>query len=98
MPGRTGCLRAGRCSAVGKPYRLLRRRLYAVRVVSYPGGFYVIVKLLGRNTNIGNAPVTPNVDSAHVLVEIESGGTGICYDGGTAPCTGSGNTQTCKVQ
>lgn len=72
---------------------------YGVRkakVVSYPGGFYVIVKLLGRNTNIANAPVAAT-DSAHVLVEIESGGTGICYDGGTAPCTTAGNTQTCKV-
>ena len=51
----------------------------------------------GRNTNITNAPVTANVDNVHVMVEIEAVGVGICYDGITAPCTGTGNTQTCKV-
>lgn len=68
-----------------------------IKVVSFPGGAYVITKLLGRNTNISNAPVAAGVDNAHVLVEIEAGGTGICYDGDTGACTGTGNTQTCKV-
>ena len=67
-----------------------------IKVVGIAGA-YIITKLQGRNTNIGSAPVVAGTDAAHVLVEIEAGGAGVCYDGATAPCRGSGNTQTCKV-
>jgi hypothetical protein len=68
------------------------------RVIDYGGGFYIVDKFFGANQNIGNAPVTPGVDAAHALVEIyDGGGNGTCYDGVTAPCTGSGNTQKCKA-
>ena len=41
----------------------------------------------------------PNVSKAYVRVEIEAGGTGVCYDGdsGLGFCTGTGNTQICKL-
>jgi hypothetical protein len=68
-----------------------------IKVIGIVGGAYVIAKMKGRNTNIGNAPVVAGTDAAHVLVEIEAAGAGVCYDGATAPCTGSGNTQKCKV-
>jgi hypothetical protein len=71
------------------------------RVVDYAGtfpGFYVVDKFFGANQNIANAPVTPGVDAVHALVEIYDGaGAGTCYDGVTAPCSGAGNTQKCKV-
>ena len=67
------------------------------QIVDYTIGLHIITKLLGANTNITNAPLTPNVDAAYVMVEIEQAGVGICYDGVTTPCTGSGNTQTCKA-
>jgi hypothetical protein len=67
------------------------------QIVDYVSGLHVITKLLGANTNITNAPLVPNVDNAYVLVEIEQSGVGVCYDGVTTPCTGSGNTQTCKA-
>lgn len=74
---------------------------YGVRrakVISVPGG-YVIVNLIGKNTNITNAPVTPNVSKAYVRVEIESGGVGVCYEGdsGLGVCVGGGNTQICRL-
>jgi hypothetical protein len=68
------------------------------RVLDYGGGLYIVDKFFGANQNIGNAPVTTNVDPVHALVEIYDGsGAGTCYDGMTAPCTGGGNTQKCKV-
>jgi hypothetical protein len=72
---------------------------YGVRkaqVIGSPGG-YVIAYIKGKNTNVTNAPVTPNVSKAYVRVEIESGGVGVCYEGdsGLGFCTGAGNTQTC---
>lgn len=68
------------------------------QIVAYVGGFHVITKLLGANGNIANAPLAVAVDPVHVLVEIDDGaGNGVCYDGGTQPCTGSSNTQTCKA-
>lgn len=73
---------------------------YGVRkaqIIDYTSGGHIITKLLGANTNIMNAPLVPLVDAAYVLVEIEQSGVGICYDGATTPCTGSGNTQTCKA-
>ena len=74
---------------------------YGVRKAQVVGspGFYVITYIKGKNTNITNAPVTPNVSKAYVRVEIEAGGTGVCYDGdsGLGFCTGTGNTQICKL-
>jgi hypothetical protein len=67
------------------------------QIVDYTIGLHIITKLLGANTNIANAPLVPLVDAAYLLVEIEQAGVGICYDGVTTPCTGSGNTQTCKA-
>jgi hypothetical protein len=49
------------------------------------------------NQNIANAPVVPNVDNVNLMVEIESGGVGACYEGTTNRCTGAGNTQNCRV-
>jgi hypothetical protein len=75
---------------------------YGVRkaqVNAIPGGTFIIVKLLGKFQNIANAPLTtPNADVADAMVEMHDGaGNGFCYDGPSAPCTGSGNTQTCKA-
>jgi hypothetical protein len=68
------------------------------RVLDYGGGLYIVDKFFGANQNIGNAPVTVAVDPVHVTVELyDSGGNGTCYGGVTAPCTGAGNTQKCKV-
>jgi hypothetical protein len=60
-------------------------------------GFYVWTYIRGTNSNIANAPVIPLVDQAHLTVQIANGGVGICYDGVTTACTGSGNTQRCRV-
>ena len=68
-----------------------------LKIRDYGGGLFIIVKLIGRNTNISNAPVVAGVDNVHVMVEIESGGVGTCYDGATSICLGSGNTQKCHV-
>lgn len=68
------------------------------RVLAYPGGLYIVDKFFGANANIANAPVVAGVDPVHAMVEIYDGlGAGTCYDGVTQPCTGSGNTQKCKV-
>ena len=74
---------------------------YGVRTIKVTvptPGLYLITLLKGKNTNITNAPVTPNVSKAYVRVEIESGGVGVCYEGdsGLGVCTGAGNTQVCK--
>jgi hypothetical protein len=74
------------------PYQVRR-----AQVVDYVIGLHIVTKLLGRNANISNAPVVPGVDTAYVMVEIEQAGVGVCYDGTTAPCTGTGNTQKCKA-
>ncbi|MFN8546374.1 MAG: hypothetical protein U0807_19555 [Candidatus Binatia bacterium] len=67
------------------------------RVLAYPGGIYIVDKFFGANANIGNAPVPPGV-AVHAMVEIYDGlGAGTCYDGVTQPCTGTGNTQKCRV-
>lgn len=73
---------------------------YGVRKIvlrDYGMGVYIIVKLVGRNTNILNAPLLPGSDNVHLMYEIENGGTGACFDGASSSCVGSGNTQKCKV-
>src|SRR5262249_21696611 len=67
------------------------------QIIHNPTGFFLITKLLGSGTNITNAPLLPGTDNVHVLVEVENGGTGFCYDGTTSVCTGTGNTQVCRV-
>lgn len=67
------------------------------QIVGYPGGLHVWTYVRAVNQNIASAPLVPGVDQAHVLVEIESGGVGVCYDGATDNCVGTGNTQTCSV-
>jgi hypothetical protein len=67
-----------------------------MKIRDYGGGLFIITKMVGRNTNITNAPVVPGADNVYVMVEIESGGVGICYGGVTIACAGSGNTQKCK--
>ena len=71
--------------------------LKKAQIVAYVGGFYVWTYVRTVNQNIANAPLVAGVDALHLQVEIENGGVGVCYDGVTAACTGTGNTQTCKV-
>jgi hypothetical protein len=67
------------------------------QVVAYVGGLHIITFVRGVNQSIVGAPLMPGVDNTHLTVEIESLGVGVCYDGTTTSCSGSGNTQTCKV-
>lgn len=72
--------------------------LKKAQIIQYGvGGAFVWTYARFVNQNVTNAPLAPGVDGVHLLVEIESGGVGACYDGVTAPCTGGGNTQTCKA-
>lgn len=66
------------------------------RVRVYPSDLYTIEYVLGRNANVANAPLVPFVDNVHLMVEVESGGVGYCYDDVTLHCGGSGNTQKCS--
>jgi len=47
--------------------------------------------------SIVGAPLVPGVDHGHLLVEIETSGSGVCYDRIASECSGMGNTQTCAV-
>ncbi len=61
------------------------------------GGLHVWTYARFVNQTITNAPLTPNAQNAHVMVEIHNAGAGVCYDGSTSRCLGNGNTQNCKV-
>lgn len=67
------------------------------QIVAYVGGLFVWTYVRGVNQSIVGAPLVPGVDQIHLMVEIESLGVGVCYDGTTTSCAGMGNTQTCKV-
>jgi len=71
----------------------------SIRVVKYTMlGLYNVTYFRGKNQSITNAPLIAGTDQAHVIVEMEYLGSGLCYDGQAARCTGSGNTQKCYVQ
>ena len=67
-----------------------------VKILSFPGGGYIIRFVKGMNTNITNAPLVPNTDNVYVMVEIEAAGVGTCYGGVTTRCRGNGNRQKCR--
>ena len=69
------------------------------RVIDFGNTSFLIVRWLGRNQNIGFAPLTPGVDNVTAEVELFDGANlGVCYSGSSDACAGGGNTQTCKVQ
>lgn len=69
---------------------------YGVRMIRLPQVGGPMRAFKARNVNITNAPLVPGVDTLHVLIEIESGGVGVCFEG-TATCVGSGNSQRCDA-
>jgi len=72
------------------------KKAQIIRYASFPD-LHVWTYARFVNQNVTNAPLTPNVDNAHLMIEIQNGGVGVCYDGASNRCTGNGNTQNCKV-
>ena len=66
-----------------------------MQILAYPGGLMIIKYARAVNQSIVNVPA-PTVDGARAIVQIESGGAGLCAEGATFPCTGLFNTKTCR--
>jgi hypothetical protein len=54
------------------------------------------LKLIGKGTNIANAPLSIATDDTRLTVEIEAGGSGLCFATTLATCTSAGGRDICK--
>ncbi|MDX2170252.1 MAG: hypothetical protein SF182_24485 [Deltaproteobacteria bacterium] len=53
---------------------------------------FLLVRILGRNTSLLNAPLSPG-DQMEVQIEVDHGGFGDCFDQTLMTCTGTTNQQ-----
>lgn len=72
------------------PTAALGIRLVKVREVS--PGQWLLIKIVGRDTSIANAPLSPG-DQMEVQIEVDHGGTGDCFDKTLTVCTGTSAQQ-----
>jgi hypothetical protein len=54
------------------------------------------LKLIGKGANIANAPLNIATDDVGLTIEIESGGSGVCFATTLATCASAGGRDICK--
>lgn len=55
-----------------------------------------VLKAIGRGASIVNAPLNLATDDIAMLVEIEAGGSGVCFATTLTTCAGGGSRDYCK--